>query len=74
MSSTMGMDIRLPMGLLFLYIGVRLVMFGAVTNNDPMYAEHSLGININLWWGMILALFGLVNLALTWWAKGQSKA
>jgi hypothetical protein len=30
-----------------------------------MYAEHSLGLNMNLWWGVVLLIFGLVMLALT---------
>jgi predicted MFS family arabinose efflux permease len=29
-----------------------------------MYAEHSLGVNMNVWWGAALAAFGLVMLAL----------
>jgi hypothetical protein len=57
----MQLDIRLPMGLLFLILGVILVGYGFVS--DPaIYAEHSLGQNVNLLWGAIFALFGAVML------------
>jgi hypothetical protein len=53
----MQLDIRLPMGLLFLLLGIILVVYGFVS--DPaIYAQHSLGQNVNLVWGAIFALFG----------------
>jgi LPXTG-motif cell wall-anchored protein len=53
----MQLDIRLPMGLLFLLLGIILVTYGFVS--DPaIYTEHSLGQNVNLLWGAIFALFG----------------
>jgi hypothetical protein len=64
----MQLDIRLPMGLLFLILGVILVGYGLVS--DPaIYAEHSLGQNVNLFWGVIFALFGGVML---WLARRRS--
>ena len=60
----MSLDIRIPTGLLFLIIGVLLVGFGLVS--DPAIYEHSLGINVNLWWGLVLVLFSGVMLALAW--------
>jgi hypothetical protein len=30
-----------------------------------MYEEHSLGLNMNVWWGCALLALGLVMLALT---------
>ena len=38
--------------------------YGACTGGDPMYAQHSLGININLWWGIVMFAFGVVMLLL----------
>lgn len=70
---TTGMDIRLPIGLMFAIVGLILVVFGAMTNGDKMYAEHSLGINVNLWWGMVLAGFGFLMLALCWWSSKKDK-
>jgi hypothetical protein len=60
----MQLDIRLPMGLLFLILGIILVVYGLVS--DPaIYAAHSLGQNVNLLWGAIFALFGGVMLYLS---------
>jgi hypothetical protein len=57
-----GMDIRLPIGLMFSIIGAIITVFGAMTNGDAMYDKHSLGININLWWGLVLLAFGAIML------------
>lgn len=57
----MQLDIRLPMGLLFLILGVILVGYG-LASDPAIYAEHSLGQNVNLFWGVIFALFGGVML------------
>ena len=67
-----GMDIRLPMGLMFSIIGLIIAVYGAMTGGNPMYAEHSLGININLWWGSVMLLFGLAMLALSRMAGKKS--
>jgi hypothetical protein len=62
------LDIRLPLGLLFLSLGLILAVYGLVS--DPqIYAAHSLGQNINLAWGAILAGFGAVVLWLSKRAK-----
>ncbi len=64
----MQLDIRLPMGLLFLLLGIILVAYGFVS--DPViYARHSLGQNVNLLWGAIFAAFG----ALMLWLARRSK-
>ena len=51
----MGLDIRWPIGLMFSLIGVLLTGFGAVKSADSV----SLGININLIWGIVLLVFGV---------------
>ena len=56
----MGLDIRLPIGLMFTLIGALLVAFGAFSN-DALY-QRSLGHNVNLWWGFVLLVFGVVFL------------
>ena len=61
----MGFDIRMPIGALFSLFGILLIGYGAVTQGSAMYAEHSLGVNMNVWWGCALLAFGLVMLALT---------
>ena len=58
----MRFDLRLPIGLMFSLVGVLLTGFGLVS--DPAIYQRSLGINVNLWWGLVLVVFGLVMLAL----------
>ena len=60
--SESSMDIRLPMGLMFSLIGAIIAVYGMFTPGDAIYAEHSLGININLWWGLAMTAFGVVML------------
>ncbi len=54
----MQLDIRLPIGMLFSILGGILVVFGAVSNSDIYH--KSMGININLWWGLVMLIFGLL--------------
>ena len=56
------------MGLLFLLLGIILVIYGLAA--DPViYAEHSLGQNVNVLWGAIFVGFGGVCLWLVKRAK-----
>jgi hypothetical protein len=65
------MDIRFPLGLMFAIVGALLAGFGAVTSSSPMYARHSLGVNVNLWSGLAMLAFGLVMLWLARRAPAQ---
>jgi hypothetical protein len=56
----MQLDVRLPIGLMFTIFGALLTVFGLVS--DPVIYERSLGININLRWGLVLLVFGLTML------------
>ena len=58
----MSLDIRIPTGLLFAIIGLILVCFGLAS--DSAIYQRSLGINVNLWWGLVLVAFGIVMLYL----------
>jgi hypothetical protein len=53
----MHLDVRVPMGLLFLILGVILTTYG-VMSDPAIYSRHSLGQNVNLNWGIIFCLFG----------------
>jgi putative Mn2+ efflux pump MntP len=53
----MGLDIRYPIGLMFGIIGLVMVLYGFLTGGDAMY-QRSLGMNVNVWWGAVLLLFG----------------
>ena len=55
----MGLDIRLPIGLMFSIIGALLAVYGAVSPDR----SQSLGMNVNLVWGACILVFGLVMLA-----------
>lgn len=70
----MGFDIRMPIGMLFTLFGILLIGYGAATNGGAMYAEHSLGVNMNLWWGIALLSFGLAVLALSRLSGKQRRA
>ena len=59
----MGLDIRLPIGLMFSLVGLLLAGYGFITAKSEIYAAHSLGININLIWGVVLIVFGGLMLA-----------
>jgi len=69
-----GIDIRVPIGLMFLIVGVIITAYGGMTNGNEMYAIHSLGININLWWGLCLVVFAVVMLVLAWNASAKHKS
>jgi multisubunit Na+/H+ antiporter MnhG subunit len=60
----MGLDIRIPLGSLFVILGVLLAGYGLLSS--PAIYQRSLGIDINLWWGAALLAFGLAMLALAW--------
>ena len=69
----MRFDIRMPIGLLFTLFGILLIGYGAATQGSSTYAEHSLGVNMNFWWGIALLCFGGVMLALSR-LRGKPKA
>ena len=56
----MILDLRIPMGLMFTITGVILTVFGFVTRNNVELYAKSLGVNANLWWGLVLLIFGLM--------------
>lgn len=56
----MRLDLRLPIGLMFATFGAMLELYG-LASDDAIY-QRSLGINVNLWWGLVLLAFGFVML------------
>ncbi len=69
----MGLDIKIPIGMLFSVLGLLLTIYGAATNGEAMY-ERSLDININLWTGLFMLVFGLIMLLLAWLDNKKKKA
>jgi hypothetical protein len=63
----MRFDLRIPIGLMFSLYGLILIgvgLFGGAALTIP-----SLGLNMNLWWGLILLAFGLLMLASWKWSR-----
>jgi hypothetical protein len=55
----MGLDIRIPLGLMFLITGGLMGLYGVFTRGSSIY-ERSLDMNINLIWGGLMFAFGAV--------------
>jgi len=51
-------DIRLPIGTLFALLGIILVGYGVMTWSDAGLYVRSESIDINLWWGVVMLIFG----------------
>ena len=56
------MDIRLPMGIMFVLLGGMLSIAGGLAS--PESYSMALGINLDLWWGLLILLFGAVMVVL----------
>ena len=65
----MNLDLRLPIGLMFSVFGVMLTGYGF--GSDRAIYARSLGINVNLWWGLVLLGFGLVMLGFVAKSRAQ---
>lgn len=59
----MNFDLRLPIGILFSFYGVLLVLYGFI--GDKAQYSRSLNININVVWGLVLLAFGALMLLLS---------
>ena len=56
----MDLDIRIPIGLLFLVVGGLLTFYGLLTFSDAKMYTASLNVNINLYWGVAMLAFGTI--------------
>lgn len=61
----MGLDLRWPIGLMFSLVGGLLFVNGLLTGPSA----KALDININLWWGLVLLIFGLLMAGSAWRAE-----
>lgn len=65
----MSVDLRIPTGMMFTLMGAVLMAFGLSTNdNTAMYVKCQ-GVNVNMWCGIGLLVFGLV--IMTFGRRGQ---
>ena len=74
MSGSTGLDVRLPIGGLFTALGLLLTGYGLATVGDPSHYARSLSVNINLWWGLVMLVFGLTLLAAVWISRRRQAA
>ena len=68
----MGLDIRYPIGFLFSIIGIMLTIFGLVTGSNAEMYQRSLDINVNLWTGLGMIIFGGIMLILAYSSKKKT--
>jgi len=69
----MGLDLRIPIGLMFSLVGILLAGYGLMTKANTEIYKRSLDININLYWGLFLLAFGIVMLAFAMKSAGKAK-
>lgn len=62
MSGATSLDVRWPIGALFTALGLLLGGYGLSTAGNPAHYVRSLSFNINLWWGLVMLVFGLILL------------
>ena len=65
----MDVDIRWPIGGMFTILGTLLSIFGFLTNTEDSLYSISFGINVNLWTGLFMLIFGLVMVLLAYRSK-----
>jgi hypothetical protein len=58
----MGLDIKFPIGLMFTIFGVILTIQGIFTIGSAELYERSLNVNVNLWSGLFMLIFGSLML------------
>ncbi len=60
----MGLDIKIPIGFMFTIFGLILAIFGLATTDNAMY-DISIGVNINLFSGIGMLVFGIFMLIIS---------
>lgn len=68
----MGLDIKIPIGLMFTIFGIILTIYGILTIGDEMY-DISIGKNINLMSGIGMLVFGGFMLLISDLVKKKKK-
>lgn len=58
MSGGFGLDLRYPIGGLFLALGALIAGYGVMTGGNAEMYVRSTSVNVNLWWGLVMLAFG----------------
>ncbi|CAN5247317.1 hypothetical protein BH11CYA1_BH11CYA1_05570 [soil metagenome] len=60
------LDVRLPIGWLFLVLGVMLAVYGYAypPSESMLIGQVSLPLNLDVPWGILMALFGVAMISL----------
>jgi hypothetical protein len=69
----MNFDLRFPIGIMFSLFGLILTIYGFISD-QAIYDQHSLGININVRWGAVLLVFGVLMLVLAFRGSAAAKS
>ena len=59
------LDIKIPIGFMFSIFGIILTIYGIYTNGNAELYKKSFEININLWSGIGMIIFGGLMLFLS---------
>jgi hypothetical protein len=58
-----GLDIRAPIGGLFSLLGLMLAGYGMIAGSRTT-SDVAPVTNVNLWWGLVMLLFGVIMLVM----------
>jgi membrane protein implicated in regulation of membrane protease activity len=64
MSGSGNLDLRIPVGGLFVALGLILAGYGLITSGNTAMYVRSTSLNVNLWWGLVMLAFGAVFIGL----------
>jgi len=62
MSGATALDLRWPIGGLFTALGLLLAGYGLLSTGSSADYARATSVNINLWWGLVMLVFGLTLL------------
>ncbi len=67
--NTDELDIRWPIGLLFILLGALVAVYGALAPQSTRI-DAAFSVNLNLAWGVVMVIFGLLMI---WGARRASR-
>ena len=58
------LDLKIPLGGLLSFYGLLLVVYGVI--EDPAMYDKSFGMNVNLFWGLVMLVAGGTFVVMHW--------